>query len=285
MDEDMKWTDNQGDEMFEGEMGEGRIAARLSDIALKVHKIESFSTVDGPGMRAVVFMQGCHFRCLYCHNADSLPLNGGMDLSASALFATLVRYKPYLSYTVNPVDDHAAGHAAGQSAAPASGSRRAGVTFSGGEPLLQAAALLPLVQDLKAAGFHVALDTSGQVLGEAQRALLAACDLILLDIKFASNAGHQQHTGFECTWPFKTLDYLVAIQKPYWIRHVLFSGTHPEAVNTRNALDLRKREIDGLTQSDYRERLEFLPYHTMGEHKWPLEMKVAEGSIVPLKAF
>ena len=273
----------------------------LSDIVLRVHKIESFSTVDGPGMRAVVFLQGCHFRCLTCHNADSLPLDGGMDMSASALFAALVRFKPYLSHTGDPVDGQAAGqatgHAAGQSAshdaghasghatAPATDSRRAGVTFSGGEPLLQAAALLPLVLALKEAGFHVAIDTSGQLLGEAQRALLAACDLVLLDIKAASNTGHQQLTGASNTLPLQVLNTLISLQKPYWIRHVLFSGTHAEAVNTPEALDLRKREIDRLTRSEGRERLEFLPYHTMGEPKWPQEMKPAKGVITPLTIF
>ena len=257
----------------------------LSDIVLRVHKIESFSTVDGPGMRAVVFLQGCHFRCLTCHNADSLPLDGGMDMSASALFAALVRFKPYLSHTDDSVDSHAAGHAAGHTTAPATDSRRAGVTFSGGEPLLQAAALLPLVQALKEAGFHVAIDTSGQLLGEAQRALLAACDLVLLDIKAASNTGHQQLTGASNTLPLQVLNTLISLQKPYWIRHVLFSGTHAEAVNTPEALDLRKREIDRLTRSEGRERLEFLPYHTMGEPKWPQEMKPAKGVITPLTIF
>ena len=261
----------------------------LSDIVLRVHKIESFSTVDGPGMRAVVFLQGCHFRCLTCHNADSLPLDGGMDMSASALFAALVRFKPYLSHTGDPVDGHAAGHATGHAAghatAPATDSRRAGVTFSGGEPLLQAAALLPLVQALKEAGFHVAIDTSGQLLGEAQRALLAACDLVLLDIKAVSDIGHQQLTGASNTLPLQVLNILISLQKPYWIRHVLFSGTHAEAVNTPEALDLRKREIDRLTRSEGRERLEFLPYHTMGEPKWPQEMKPAKGVITPLTIF
>lgn len=136
---------------------------------LEIYKIETLGALDGPGLRTVVFLQGCPMRCGYCHNADSWYSGDGTWMASDDVFRNIIKYKPYYKNT-------------------------GGVTFSGGEPLLQAEKLLPLIHRLQGDGIHVALDTSGCLVSEAGYQLLRAVDLVILDIKANDDAGYRKLT-------------------------------------------------------------------------------------------
>ena len=202
---------------------------------LEIHKIETLGALDGPGLRTVVFLQGCPMRCEYCHNPDSWFQGEGQLMTNDAIFSTIMRHKAYTH-------------------------RNGGVTFSGGEPLMQAKTLLPLVQRLKSSGIHVALDTSGCLFGQDEMRVIDAVDLVILDIKACTEEAYVALTGHGREMPLAVLEYLKEKGKPYWIRQVEYP----------NLADLESTESDALdrmTHSAYRERLEKLPYHTMGETK------------------
>lgn len=202
---------------------------------IEIYKIETFGALDGPGLRTVVFLQGCPMRCGYCHNADSWYTGDGTWMSSEEVFRRIKRAKPY--YKEN-----------------------GGVTFSGGEPLLQAERLLPLVQRLHDEGIHVVLDTSGCLVSEVGFQLLSAVDLVILDIKANDDASYRTLTRHGIEAPLKILAYLNQIQKPYWIRQVILKGIN-DGVESVTRLEM-------LTRGITREKLEVLPYHEMGSHKW-----------------
>lgn len=165
-----------------------------------IHSLESFGTVDGPGIRFVVFMQGCPLRCLYCHNPDSWDTNhrGQYQLSPEELLAEVMRYKNFIA--------------------------RGGVTVTGGEPLMQAAFVREFFMRCREAGIHTALDTSGALFTPTVRETLDAADLVLLDIKSIDAVQHQALTGARQDNTLRCLDYLEEKQIPVWIRHVLVPG-------------------------------------------------------------
>lgn len=141
---------------------------------IRVHSYESMGTFDGPGLRLVVFLQGCNFRCLYCANPDTIEACGGKPTEAAEILCMAVDQKPFFG-------------------------RRGGITFSGGEPTFQAAGLVPLVRSLKEAGIHVCLDSNGGVWNPAVEELLGLVDLVLLDVKQASPERHRALTGRDNT--------------------------------------------------------------------------------------
>lgn len=205
-----------------------------------VHSYESFGTVDGPGIRFVVFMQGCPMRCLYCHNPDTWQLNAGKKVSAEEVARAALKYKSYFT-------------------------GGGGVTVSGGEPLLQVGFVQELFTLLKQNGVHTALDTSGIIYSEkephALDVLLSVTDLVLLDIKHIDDIGHKKLTAHSNKNVLAFAKYLSDIGKPMWIRHVLVTGiTDNDEYLTRLA-----SFIDGLKTV---ERVEVLPYHGMGEVKY-----------------
>lgn len=205
-----------------------------------IHSIESFGTVDGPGIRFVVFLQGCPMRCLYCHNPDTWKPFCGERRTAEELAANALRYKNYFT-------------------------GGGGVTVSGGEPLMQAEFVTELFTLLKAKGVHTALDTSGILFdADVPRAfdnLLNVTDLVLLDIKHIDEAEHKKLTSHSNNRVLAFAKYLSDIGKPIWIRHVLVPGiTDDDGHLTR-----LKEFISGLNTV---EKVEVLPYHTMGEVKY-----------------
>ena len=137
---------------------------------IRVHSYESMGTFDGPGLRLVVFLQGCNFRCLYCANPDTIEACGGTPTEASEILRMAIDQKPFYG-------------------------RRGGVTFSGGEPTFQAAELVPLVRALKEAGIHVCLDSNGGIWNPAVEELLGLVDLVLLDVKQAAPERHRLLTA------------------------------------------------------------------------------------------
>lgn len=203
-----------------------------------VHSFESFGTVDGPGIRFVVFMQGCPMRCLYCHNPDTWRVGAGKIYSPEQVAEQALKYKNYI--------------------------KNGGITVSGGEPLAQSAFVAELFKILKNEGVHTALDTSGILFDENddnQKQLLKYCDLVLLDIKHIDASLHKKLTGQSNEKPLAFAKYLSYNGKDIWIRHVLLDGF------TDNDAYLRK--LRAFTDSlNTVKKIEVLPYHTMGEVKY-----------------
>jgi len=164
----------------------------------RIHSIQTMGAVDGPGIRGVVFFQGCPLRCAYCHNPDTWDASSGMEISAEALCQRLLRYRSYY--------------------------KRGGVTASGGEPLLQSEFCAELFERLHAEGLHTALDTSGVASPEAARRVLAHTDLVLCDLKFVSSALYLANTGMPMEPVMHFLRETEVRNIPLWIRHVVVPG-------------------------------------------------------------
>jgi pyruvate formate lyase activating enzyme len=204
-------------------------------MSLRIHSIESFGTNEGPGIRVVVFLQGCHFRCVHCHNPDTWALDAGREIEVEEVLAQLRRQRPYL--------------------------RHGGLTVSGGEPLIQRQGLLELFTRAQAEGFHTALDTNGHALDDDTKKLLAVTNLTILDVKHIDEAQHIQVTGQGNEPVLKFADYLEEARRPYWLRYVLVPGWTDQAA----ALHAWGQRFTGCTSL---ERVEILPFHTLGAYKY-----------------
>ncbi len=204
----------------------------------RVHSIETFGTVDGPGIRFVVFMQGCPLKCLYCHNRDTWEVNAGNETNVDDLVSEIKRYIPYMK------------------------SSGGGVTVSGGEPLLQAKFVTTLFKKLKSSNIHTALDTAGSIpINSDIEELLQYADLVLLDIKHIDDEKSKILTGLSNKNNLDFAKYLDAHNIPVWIRQVLVPGYTDDE---KDLLDL-KNFISTLSNV---EKVEFLPYHDLGKFKW-----------------
>ena len=204
----------------------------------RIHSFESFGTVDGPGIRFVVFMQGCALKCKYCHNRDTWDLCGGTEYTLEEILTRIEKYKNYFI--------------------PSGG----GVTFSGGEPLLQLKFLLKIIPILKKEGIHVAIDTSGNFnLTEDIKKVIDLADLFLLDIKCINDEICKDLTGVSNKKELAFARYLSDINKPMWIRQVLVPGI------TDKKDDLLKLK-DFINSLNSVKKVEILPYHDMGKFKW-----------------
>lgn len=205
---------------------------------LRVHSIESFGTHDGPGIRMVVFLQGCKLKCQYCHNPDTLDTQGGKEYAIDDLVRRAVNMKPYFG-------------------------KEGGVTVSGGEPLLQAKELISFFKKLKDEGIHTNIDTNGRILNHPAIDLLDNyADLVMLDIKSMTEEGYQRITGQKnMETAFNFAKHREASGKKMWLRYVLI----PEITGTPELLHAL-----GDYFKDYNtiERVEILPYHKLGVHKW-----------------
>ena len=208
----------------------------------KIHSLESFGSVDGPGVRYIIFVQGCRMRCQFCHNPDTWKKDGGTEYTADALLEKALRFKTYWGTD-------------------------GGITVSGGEPLLQIDFLLELFQKAKQQGVHTVIDTAGNPFtreGEFFRkfqALMEVTDLLLLDLKEINPERHRKLTGQENSNILDLARYLSEIGKPVWIRHVLV----PKRSDYEEDLNALRRFLDTL---DNVQRVEVLPYHTLGVFKW-----------------
>lgn len=203
-----------------------------------VHSIETFGTVDGPGIRFVVFMQGCPLQCLYCHNRDTWETKRGNFTNVDDLVSEIKRYIPYMN------------------------SSGGGVTVSGGEPLLQARFVTNLFKKLKILNIHTALDTAGSIpINSDIEELLDFTDLVLLDIKHIDDVKAKVLTGLSNKNNLAFANYLNARKIPVWIRQVLVPGY------TDDEDDLVKLRDFVSTLSNV-EKFELLPYHDLGKFKW-----------------
>lgn len=203
----------------------------------KLHSIETFGTVDGPGIRFVVFLQGCHLQCKYCHNRDTWDINSGTYISVEDLVKQIEKYKSYIM-------------------------PNGGVTISGGEPLLQPHFLISLFKELKKRNIHTAIDTSGMVdLTDTIKEVLSLTDLVLLDIKHINPEKSKDLVGFTNEKELAFAKYLSDNNIPIWIRQVLIPGI------TDNEEDLLKLK-EFINSLNTVKKVELLPYHNLGEHKW-----------------
>jgi len=203
---------------------------------LRVHSIESMGAHEGPGLRFVLFLQGCMFKCLYCHNPDTIPYAGGTEMAPEEILKQVIQTKPYFWTTW-------------------------WFTVSGGEPMLQAKDLIPLFTLLKQEWIHIAVATNWFPWNDDVKALVELADLFLVDIKQINNDWHKKLTGQSNENTLKFIDYLQEKGKSMWIRYVLVSWWTDQTEYI---------EQIGKTYWSYSmiERIEILPYHQLGVHKW-----------------
>ena len=200
-----------------------------------IDSIETFGLVDGPGIRTVIFFKGCKLRCKYCHNPE-MWVKGKENMTVEEVVQKVVRNKPYFKRN------------------------NGGVTFSGGEPLLQVDFLIELCKELKKEGIHIALDTAGVGIGKYDE-LLKYVDLVLLDIKHTSNDGFKDLTGVNIDQSYEFIKALNKSGKPVWIRQVIVPGIMDNLEYLHSLNDYLK----GINNI---ERIDFLPYHKLGSEKY-----------------
>lgn len=211
----------------------------------RVSSIETFGSVDGPGVRFVVFLQGCNMRCKYCHNPETWNLQGGEEYTPEKLFEKAYRYRTYWGNNME----------------------NGGITVSGGEPLLQIEFVTELFRLASEKGVHTTLDTSGQPFNNDEKwlskfdELMKYTNLVILDFKEFDCVKHKALTGCGNENIFEMAKYLSNIGKPMWIRHVLV----PDLTDDYQNLSDLGQFINTLETV---ERIENLPYHTLGIFKW-----------------
>lgn len=204
----------------------------------RIHSIETFGAVDGPGIRFVAFMQGCPMRCAFCHNPDTWNPQAPVQFEwePEELLGEALRYRSFI--------------------------RHGGVTVSGGEPLMQATFVREYFRLCQARGLHTALDTSGALATDAAFAVLDHTDLVLLDVKTLDDTLHKGYTGRTREANQRWMDHLAHLGKPTWIRHVVVPG------HTDDPQHLRELARWIGQYAPVVERVELLPYHTMGSYKY-----------------
>ena len=205
-----------------------------------VNSIETFGLVDGPGIRTVIFLNGCKLRCLYCHNPETWKM-GELNYTTDELVAKIIRNKPYFKRN------------------------NGGVTFSGGEPLLQIDFLIDICKKLKAENIHIALDTAGVGIGKYEE-ILSLIDLVILDIKHPNKEGYKKLTGTTIDESEKFIECLNKSNKPVWIRQVIVPGI----MDNENYL---KELADYLTKINNIEKIGFLRFRHLGFSKYE-ELKI-----------
>lgn len=207
----------------------------IKSVSGYVHSVETFGAVDGPGIRYVVFVQGCPLRCMYCHNPDSWKMNGGTKTTSAKVVADISKYLSFI--------------------------KNGGVTISGGEPLAQCEFVADIIKRCKKLNLHTAVDTSGFAPLEKAQIVIDSADLILLDIKADNEEFYKKITGQSGNYALAILDYCEKIMKPVWIRHVVV----PELTLNKDRLILLAEKL-----APYKciEKVELLPFHKMGEYKW-----------------
>ena len=202
----------------------------------RISSFQSMGAVDGPGLRCVVFMQGCPLRCAYCHNPETWALQGGQEVTVAALASKIERYRPYIL-------------------------KDGGVTISGGEPLFQHEFVAKLLQTLKERGYHTALDTSGIGTLQGAEKILPYTDLAIVDLKFTSMETFRTYCHGNLQQVYDFLDLTARLQTPLWIRQVIVPGLN----DTREDITQLKRAASRYPNL---EKLELLPFRRLCEHKY-----------------
>ncbi|NVF12014.1 pyruvate formate lyase-activating protein [Anaerococcus sp. AGMB00486] len=204
---------------------------------LRLHSIETMGLVDGPGIRTIFFLQGCPLHCIYCHNPDTQNTLKGKEVSVDYLVEKAKRMKPYFK-------------------------NGGGVTISGGEPLIHGKDLIKLIDSLHKENIHVCLDTSGIGNSNYYEEIIDKVDLILLDIKHYNILGFKEMVGFSNDKLLKFIDYIKNSFTPIWIRHVMVPGFTDSKEDMENLVKF----IHPISKNI--EKIEILPYHTLGIKKY-----------------
>lgn len=202
----------------------------------KIHSVESMGLVDGPGIRVVVFMQGCALRCKYCHNPDTWSPNGAEEFTPEKLVQKIERFKPYFERSGG------------------------GVTFSGGDPLRQPEFLLETLKLCKARGINTCLDTSGYGFGDYDE-ILKYTDLVLFDVKHFTREGYKNVTLMDIDESLNFLEAMKRNNTKMWIRHVVVPGLTDGEEHLREL----KKFVDNIPNV---QKVELLPYHLLGVNKY-----------------
>lgn len=202
----------------------------------RLHSIESFGAVDGPGIRTVFFMQGCPARCSYCHNPDTWNPKQGKEITVEEVVRKAKRGIPYYG-------------------------NDGGVTFSGGEPLLQGRFLIEAIKALKSENIGTAIDTSGTYFDDNSEAAINLADMVLLDIKHINPEKFKELTGCEQSPLYKLIEVINRLEKPIWVRQVIIPGfnDNEEYIEALNSF---------LSQIKTIRKVELLGYHNMAENKY-----------------
>lgn len=203
---------------------------------LKVHSLESFGTHEWPWIRFVVFLQWCMFKCIYCHNPDTIPLEGGNQMGIPEIVEKVINEKPYFWKT-------------------------GGITMSWWEPLLQAKEIIPLFEELKKNWIHTTIDTNWFPWNDDVKRLVELTDLFLVDMKHINDTWHKKITTQSNNNTIKFIDYLEEKWKDIWLRYVLVPNYSDQVESLE---DLGKK----FWAYKCVNRIEILPYHTLWEYKW-----------------
>jgi pyruvate formate lyase activating enzyme len=205
---------------------------------LRVHSIETFGTHEGPGIRLVIFLQGCPLKCVYCHNPDTQAFRTDKteDFHQDQIIELLEHQRPYFKTT-------------------------GGLTVSGGEPTMQAGALIDLFKLAKTRKFNLVLDTNGTIYNDQINKLYDLTDLVILDVKHFNPTWHRKVTGGSLDNVLKNAHYREQSGKPMWLRYVLVPGWTDQQVYL-------KQWAKYFSRFKTVERVEILPYHTLGVHKY-----------------
>ncbi|ONI44542.1 pyruvate formate-lyase 1-activating enzyme [Candidatus Epulonipiscioides gigas] len=203
----------------------------------RIHSIETCGTVDGPGIRYIIFMQGCPLRCQYCHNPDTWKTSTGEQIDSDEIIKEIIKYKPYMKNSGG------------------------GLTISGGEPLLQPEFVADIFKKAKKQGIHTCIDTSGFIGIDKIGNVLDYTDLVLLDIKSYNKDVYKDVTGVSLEPTLNFEQELMKRNIPVWIRYVLV----PNLTDNLNDIEELAKYLTTLTNV---ERIDVLPFHKMGEFKW-----------------
>lgn len=210
----------------------------MENLIGRIHSFETLGAVDGPGIRFILFMQGCSLRCKFCHNRDTWDCKGGTEYTVDKIFEKILKYKNYFIAS------------------------NGGVTVSGGEPLLQADFIIELFKKLKQAGINTALDTSGMFdITDKIKTLITLTDLFLVDIKSINDEICKDLVGHSNKKELEFIKYLDSIGKEIWIRQVIVPGI------TDKDEDLYKLR-DFINSIEHITKVDLLPYHDLGKYKW-----------------
>ncbi len=215
-------------------------ACKPKELTGNIHSFETFGTQEGPGIRFVIFFQGCLARCLYCQNPDTWEESSGRKVSLKEIIAKLDKCLPYIS------------------------SSKGGVTVSGGEPFLQIDFLLEFLRACKKKKIHTCVDTSAFYRPKDKAKilkLLPLVDLFIVDIKASEEKAHKKITSKELCQTLGFIRLLEKNKKNYWLRYVLVPGLNDSEKDLKGLKEL-------VRSFGYCSKLEFLPYHTLGRHKW-----------------
>lgn len=221
-----------------------------------IHSIETLGTLDGPGVRMVVFFQGCILRCAFCHNPDTWDFKRGTETSAEEIVEKAVRYKTYFKFNSG------------------------GVTFSGGEPLMQPEFLLECLKLCKEEGIHTVIDTAGIGLGNYDE-ILRNTDLVILDIKHSDPVKYKSITGIDIKDYYKFKEAVIKNDTKLWIKQVVTPGIN----DTPEDMDEFEREVNTFPAKAV-QKVELLPYHTLGLFKYEelgVDYKLKNVSAMPKK--